>query len=153
PICGGGDVKQADKIKHIPCWCFHGALDKSVNVEGSRRMINALRAAGGKPKYTEYPEGGHGIGNEVWGTKELHDWLLEQKLPASPEAWKQATRPTLSVPTVQAPPQIDGSLDDACWNAATPVTLGYSIGTWWDPPSQKTEARVVADKKNLYFGV
>src|SRR6516165_7561407 len=33
PICGGGDPKQADKIKNIPCWCFHGELDKGVSVE------------------------------------------------------------------------------------------------------------------------
>jgi predicted peptidase len=79
PICGIGDVKQADRIKHIPCWCFHGAKDDGVKVEHSRRMIDALRAAGGNPKYTEYPEGGHGIGNMVWGTKELLAWLLEQK--------------------------------------------------------------------------
>ena len=29
-------------------------------------------------------EGGHGIGNMVWGTKELLDWLLVQKRPVSP---------------------------------------------------------------------
>ena len=41
-------------------------------------MIEALKAAGGTPKYTEYPDAGHGIGNLVWGTKELLDWLLKQ---------------------------------------------------------------------------
>jgi predicted peptidase len=79
PICGGGDPKQADKIKDIPCWCFHGELDKGVSVENSRKMIAALKEAGGKPKYTEYEGAGHDIGNMVWGTKELYDWLLEQK--------------------------------------------------------------------------
>lgn len=156
PICGVGDVKQADQIKHIPCWCFHGALDPSVKVENSRRMIDAFRAAGGTPKYTEYPEGGHGIGSLVWGTKELLDWLLEQKRPADPpprEPRKQLGRPALSVPSPKTPPQVDGQLDDDCWKAATPVTLGYSIGAWWDAPSQKTEARVLADQKNIYFGV
>jgi predicted esterase len=156
PICGNGDVKQAGKIKHIPCWCFHGALDKGVSVEGSRRMIEALKAAGGTPKYTEYPEAGHDIGNMVWGTKELLAWLLEQKRPVEPQAEqdkKQAGRPTLSVPNPKAPPQIDGVLDDACWNAAQPVTLGYSIGAWWDAPSQQTVARVLADKKNVYVAV
>jgi predicted peptidase len=111
PICGSGDVKQAGKIKHIPCWCFHGALDKSVNVEGSRRMIDALKAAGGTPKYTEYPEGGHGIGNMVWGTKELLDWLSEQKRPAEAppgENKKPAGGATLSPQNPKASPLIDG---------------------------------------------
>lgn len=79
PICGGGDVKQADKIKHVPCWCFHGAQDKGVPVDLSRKMIAALKEAGGTPKYTEYADLGHDIGNQVWATKELFDWLLEQK--------------------------------------------------------------------------
>lgn len=156
PICGNGDVKQAEKIKHIPCWCFHGALDKGVSVEGSRRMIAALRDAGGTPKYTEYPEAGHDIGNMVWATKELLAWMLEQKRPAE-SAPKDNKKPaggaTLSVPSPKAPPQIDGLLDDDCWSAAEPVTLGYSIGAWWDAPSQKTEARVLADKNNLYLAV
>src|SRR5262249_25287152 len=80
PICGGGDPKQAEKIKHIPCWCFHGDADKSVSVDQSRKMIEALKAAGGKPKYDEYPGVGHNSWDKAYGTKELYDWLLEQKL-------------------------------------------------------------------------
>src|SRR5262245_38021866 len=38
PICGGGNVNTADKIKNIPCWCFHGDADKSVGVDQSRAM-------------------------------------------------------------------------------------------------------------------
>src|SRR5437868_484061 len=43
PICGGGDPKMAEKIKDIPCWCFHGDADKTVSVEKSRAMIQALK--------------------------------------------------------------------------------------------------------------
>src|SRR5271157_2865398 len=35
PICGGGNPKEAEKIKNIPCWCFHGDKDGAVNVEKS----------------------------------------------------------------------------------------------------------------------
>ena len=35
PVCGRGNTKQADKIKDIPCWCFHGDADTAVNVDGS----------------------------------------------------------------------------------------------------------------------
>ncbi len=80
PICGGGNPKQADKIKDIPCWCFHGDADKAVNVKGSRDMIEAIKAAGGKPKYTEYPGVGHNSWDKAYATKELYDWLLEQHL-------------------------------------------------------------------------
>jgi predicted peptidase len=79
PICGGGDVKSAVKIKNLPCWCFHGDADKAVKVERSRDMIKALEAAGGKPKYTEYPDVGHNSWDKAYGTDELYEWLLKQK--------------------------------------------------------------------------
>src|SRR4051794_35820046 len=41
PICGGGDAKQAEKIKAIPCWCFHGDDDRAVPVGLSRQMVKA----------------------------------------------------------------------------------------------------------------
>lgn len=79
PICGRGDVKSAEKIKDIPCWCFHGDADKAVPVSGSRDMIDAIKKAGGSPKYTEYPNVGHDSWVPAYDTKELWTWLLEQK--------------------------------------------------------------------------
>jgi predicted peptidase len=80
PICGRGNTTQAAKIKDVPCWCFHGDADERVSVNGSRRMIEALKAAGGNPKYTEYPGVGHNSWDRAYGTKELYDWLLMQHL-------------------------------------------------------------------------
>jgi len=79
PICGGGDPADAEKIKHIPCWCFHGAKDQTVPVQRSREMIDALKKAGGKPQYTEYKDVGHNSWDPAYGTAKLYDWLLEQK--------------------------------------------------------------------------
>src|SRR5262249_1451408 len=59
PICGGGDVKQAPKLTKIPIWVFHGAKDGAVKVERSREMVEAIKKAGGEPKYTEFPSEGH----------------------------------------------------------------------------------------------
>ena len=53
PIFGGGDKNQAEKISHVPIWCFHGASDAVVPVERSRSMIAAIRSAGGRPQYSE----------------------------------------------------------------------------------------------------
>jgi predicted peptidase len=80
PICGWGEPNQADKIKDIPCWCFHGDADKAVLVDRSRDMIKALHAAGAKPTYTEYPGVGHNSWDKAYGTPELCDWLLKQQL-------------------------------------------------------------------------
>jgi predicted peptidase len=79
PICGRGDPATAEKIKDIPCWCFHGDADTAVKVEGSRNMIKALEAAGAKPKYTEYPGVGHNSWDRAYATKELWEWLLMQQ--------------------------------------------------------------------------
>ena len=59
PICGGGDESAAEKIAKIPLWVFHGAKDKVVPVNRSRKMVEAVKKAGADPRYTEYPNGGH----------------------------------------------------------------------------------------------
>jgi predicted peptidase len=79
PVCGGGNPKDADKIKDLPCWNFHGDADTAVKVERSREMIDALKAAGGKPKYTEYPKVGHNSWDAAYGDKDMWAWLWEQK--------------------------------------------------------------------------
>jgi predicted peptidase len=80
PICGGGDERTAEKIKHIPMWVFHGAEDEVVSPKHSRRMVTAIQNAGGSPGYTEYP----GIKHNSWTTayKEPHlmPWLFRQTL-------------------------------------------------------------------------
>ena len=66
---------------------------------------------------------------------------------------KQSGPPVVVVPKPKMPPVIDGKLDDPAWNDAKPLVLGHSIGAWWDPPTQKTEARVLADERAVYFAV
>lgn len=80
PICGAGDPSAAAKFKDVPCWAFHGDKDGAVKVEGSRDMIKALKDAGGSPKYTEYPGVNHNSWDMAYGTSDLYDWLLMQKL-------------------------------------------------------------------------
>jgi predicted esterase len=80
PICGGGDPASAKAIKHIPCWCFHGACDNVIDVGQSRRMIEALQAAGASSRYTEYPDVGHGCWGRAYATPELWEWLRHQRL-------------------------------------------------------------------------
>ena len=62
PICGGGDEANAEKLTEVPLWVVHGDADPAVPVDRSRRMVAAIRAAGGHPAYTESP----GVGHESW---------------------------------------------------------------------------------------
>ena len=79
PVCGGGDTSTASKVKDIPCWCFHGDADKAVPVQKSRDMIDAIKKAGGKPRYSEFPYVGHNSWDPAYITPELYPWLLAQK--------------------------------------------------------------------------
>jgi predicted peptidase len=78
PVCGGGDVAQAKTIAHIPVWAFHGGADTVVKPKRSRDMIEALRAAGGTPRYTEYPQTGHDAWSATYRNPEMYAWLFAQ---------------------------------------------------------------------------
>ncbi len=65
PISGAGDPSKAAVLAHMPIWAFHGSADTTIPVTGSRQMIAAIRAAGGDPRYTEFPGKGHGV--FIWG--------------------------------------------------------------------------------------
>jgi predicted peptidase len=80
PICGGGSVKSVPEIKHIPIWAFHGALDRIVPPQESRKMIAALQEAGSFPGYTEYPGVEHDSWLHAYREPHLIHWLFKQKL-------------------------------------------------------------------------
>jgi predicted peptidase len=79
PVCGGGDEATAGKIAKIPVWAFHGAKDGVVKPARSRNMVEALKKAGGTPKYTEYPTVGHDSWVPTYRDPELYKWLFAQK--------------------------------------------------------------------------
>lgn len=78
PVSGGGDPRLAPEIVKVAVWAFHGAKDRNVPVINSRNMINAIKNAGGNPRYTEFPDEGHNIWDKVSTTPGLLDWLFAQ---------------------------------------------------------------------------
>ncbi len=70
----------ASKIAKTPVWIFHGAEDASVPVEGSRKMNEALKSAGGEIHYTEYPATGHNSWDKAYAEPDLFTWLLSKSL-------------------------------------------------------------------------
>jgi len=80
PICGGADINQAPRLIDLPIHVFHGGKDTVVSVENSRKMVAAIRAAGGtKVELTIYPDAGHDAWTKTYDNDDVADWLLSQK--------------------------------------------------------------------------
>ena len=79
PVCGGADPSQSKSIAHLPIWAFHGEKDTVVPTKGSREMVEALKKAGSKVKYTEYPGVRHNSWTLAWSEEELIAWLFKQR--------------------------------------------------------------------------
>lgn len=79
PICGGGREKDAPALARVPIWAFHGADDEVVAPDESRRMVEAVRKAGGDVRYTEFEDTGHNAWDKAYGDEKHIKWLLKQK--------------------------------------------------------------------------
>ena len=80
PICGGGNPESVKLYgRKFPVWVFHGADDDVVPVANSRSMVAALKAAGAKVKYSEYPGVKHNSWINAFAEPDLLPWLLSQK--------------------------------------------------------------------------
>lgn len=78
PICGGGRPEDANQLKQLPIWVFHGAQDSAVPLAASQQMVDALRVLGGNLRYTVYPNAGHDSWTATYDNPALYDWLLAQ---------------------------------------------------------------------------
>jgi len=78
PVCGGGDPKQAKKIKNISFWVCHGKEDPVVDVKNSQKMVKALKRYKAKVEYHEYPKVKHDAWNYAYDDKFIK-WIFSQK--------------------------------------------------------------------------
>ena len=86
PLAGAGDPTKASLLVNLPIWAFHGGSDGVVPVSGSRDMIQAIKAAGGHPRYTEFPGVNHVIWDKVYSfastpspVPTFFSWLFSQR--------------------------------------------------------------------------
>jgi predicted peptidase len=92
PMSGMTELAGLAPIADVPQWIFHGAEDNDTDIEtgyggemvGSRAVVRALRAMGGKPQYTEYADEMHPMWHRAYATPELLPWMLSQRLPGKP---------------------------------------------------------------------
>ncbi|MCC7004118.1 MAG: dienelactone hydrolase family protein [Gemmatimonadaceae bacterium] len=89
PIAGSGNPGSACNMRNVPVWAFHGDNDGTVNISGSRSMIDALNACvpqpGETPRFTVYAGVGHDSWTRTYSGSAGHDvyaWLLTHRRAA-----------------------------------------------------------------------
>jgi len=76
-ICGGDNTLNAKKYaKKVPIWIFCGAKDDVVSPDHSQVMVDAIKADGGDPKFTVYPNDGHDSWDDALIEPGLFPWLF-----------------------------------------------------------------------------
>ncbi len=79
PVCGGGDPADADVLKGLPIWVFHGDQDKAVPIQKSVDMVEVIKQAGGtKIRFTSLEHIGHNCWSAAYATPELFEWIAKQ---------------------------------------------------------------------------
>ena len=79
PVCGGGMYWNAQRLKNIPIWAFHGKIDTTVLVAESIHMVEAVNANGGHAKLTIYPDAGHNAWDPTFSDPAYWSWILQQR--------------------------------------------------------------------------
>lgn len=82
PISGRGDPARACDAAGLPVWAFHGVADDIVAAADNQAMVDAVRACGGAPGLTLYPDVGHDAWTRTYDDPRLYEWLLSQRLSA-----------------------------------------------------------------------
>jgi predicted peptidase len=81
PVSADADVRTACSLKDTPIWDFHGDRDDVLDPKGDFAMVEAVRACGGHPRLTIYPDTGHSAWEGAYADPALWLWLLEQRRP------------------------------------------------------------------------
>jgi predicted peptidase len=85
-VCGfRAPGEDARALARLPVWAFHGEQDTVVPVADTLGVVEAIRAAGGTPRLTLYPEAGHNAWDSPQGAayrdEGLAPWLLSGGRP------------------------------------------------------------------------
>jgi predicted peptidase len=77
------DTQRAygEALRSLPVWVVHGSKDESVPVTESRKLVEALKAAGNADvNYIELEGVGHGSVMQAFSDPKLFEWLSKKKL-------------------------------------------------------------------------
>jgi predicted peptidase len=78
-IATGGQASRVQRYAMLPTWFFHGERDDVIPVEQPRRIVAAIRRAGGSVRYTEYKGEGHGLAWLIVREDSLLPWIFSHR--------------------------------------------------------------------------
>jgi predicted peptidase len=79
PVCGAGKPADAEKLKNLPIWVWHGTEDPAVPFQRSVEMVEAIKQAGSTTiRFTTLEGIGHNSWEAAYATPELYQWLDKQ---------------------------------------------------------------------------
>lgn len=78
-LAGYTDPSDAQYIRHIPAWIFHGQSDRTVPVTESYNMVHELEELGADVQFSRYIHAEHDIRKQVSEEPDLFWWLFSQK--------------------------------------------------------------------------
>ena len=126
PMSAPGDPAMAEQLKKLPLWVFQGELDTNPRPWATQQTVEAIRAAGGEVRYTEYAEVGHNTWNRAYREKDFFEWMLgkqRENTPVTPNqaplanagADKNITLPTNSTSFTGTASDPDGTIATYKW--------------------------------------
>jgi predicted peptidase len=69
-------IAAAHRLKGMPVWLFHGALDDVVPPEESRVLHAGLQTLAADAAYTELPQANHNAWDDAYGDSALAAWFV-----------------------------------------------------------------------------
>lgn len=70
-------ISMDTSMIHIPIWQFQGGRDNRPSPEGTGNKMKKLINLGGTPRYTIYPNLGHGVWNTAYAEPDFFSWFLQ----------------------------------------------------------------------------
>jgi len=72
-------LEDAPALARMGVWIHQGETDHISTPDLAKRMVAAIKTAGGSVRYTEYEGVGHGSANPAYNDPAVIEWLLKQK--------------------------------------------------------------------------
>ena len=79
PMSGVGieEEAQTDTLVTMPIWLFQGGIDSNPSASYAQYWIDLLESKGAKPRFTIYPNLGHGVWNTAYAEPDFFSWMLD----------------------------------------------------------------------------